>query len=239
MSSNPPFDKHEQLAAEYALGVLAGADRVRAQRLEAENPVFADRVQWWNDRLSPLLDDIAAVEPGPALWIRINAALDGEATSNVVPIERALKRWKQATAALSAIAAALLVVLVLPSRETAFPPPAIEAPAPMTASIAAEGATPSFTLAYSPADRGLTVMPAAVSPVAGHSHELWVIPEGGKPIALGVIDAARPSRMTMPVEMAPHMNGRSTLAVSAEPLGGSPTGQPTGPIIGSGKLAAV
>jgi anti-sigma-K factor RskA len=29
------------------------------------------------------------------------------------------------------------------------------------------------------------------------------------------------------------------LAVSLEPLGGSPTGQPTGPVIANGKLAAL
>ena len=249
MTSVPPFDKREQLAAEQALGVLDGADRTRAERLIADDAGFAARVEWWHERLAPLLDDIAAVSPSPELWVRINAALDnardgandgeGARATNVIPIERALRRWKGLATAFGAIAAALAVVLVLPDAQTPLPAPSAATPAPMTAAIAAAGATPSFTLAYSPADRSLTVIPAAVSPVAGHSHELWVIPQGGKPIALGVIDAAKPMRMTMPAAMAPHMTGTSTLAVSAEPLGGSPTGQPTGPVIGSGQLQTV
>lgn len=240
MTSSAPFDKREQLAAEQALGVLDGADRLRAERMMAEDGDFAARVIWWQERLSPLLDDIAAVAPGPQLWARINAALDAdtERPSNVVPIERALRRWKGVSATLGAIAAALAVVLILP--EPPVPAPVgVEAPAPMTASIAAEGAQPSFVLAYAPTDHSLTVMPAAVSPVAGHSHQLWLIPDGGKPISLGVIDASKPMRMAMPSAMAARMIGTATLAVSAEPLGGSTTGQPTGPVIGSGKLQAV
>ena len=31
----------------------------------------------------------------------------------------------------------------------------------------------------------------------------------------------------------------STLAISIEPAGGSPTGQPTGPVIANGKLASL
>jgi len=38
----------------------------------------------------------------------------------------------------------------------------------------------------------------------------------------------------------PHApNGDVTLAVSVEPTGGSPTGQPTGPVVYSGKLLSL
>ena len=241
MSSVPPIDERQQWAAEFALGVLEGADRASAARLASEDDAFAALVAQWHERLAPLLDEIAPAEPGPELWTRINAALDGagERSSNVVPIERALRRWQGIAAAMTAVAAALLLFVALPRPAPLTPSPAtVTRPAPMTAAIADKGAT-SFLVAWSPGERSLMVMPAAVRPVAKHSHELWLIPAGGKPISLGVISAARSQRIAMPAEMAAKLIGSATLAVSAEPEGGSPTGQPTGPVIGSGKLQTV
>jgi anti-sigma-K factor RskA len=43
-------------------------------------------------------------------------------------------------------------------------------------------------------------------------------------------------RMAVEEPMAPQIREGATLAVSLEPTGGSPTGQPTGPVIASGKL---
>ena len=244
MSSVPPVDERDQLAAEFALGVLERGERAQAERLVSEDSTFAALVEWWHERLAPLLDEIAPTEPGSELWARINAALDGSAApraSNVVSIERALRRWKGVAATMTAVAAALLLFVAIP-RPAPLAPPAPTArgaePAPMTAAIADRGAT-SFMVAWSPGDRSLMVMPATVSPVANHSHELWLIPAGGKPISLGVVNAAKPLRMTMPASMAAQLIGSATLAVSAEPEGGSPTGQPTGPVIGSGKLESV
>ena len=59
MSSVPPFDERSQLAAEYALGVLDGADRANAARLANEDDAFAALVAQWHERLAPFLDEIA------------------------------------------------------------------------------------------------------------------------------------------------------------------------------------
>ena len=245
MTDTVSLDERDALAAELALGVLDGDARAEAVALAAREDAFAAAVAAWHERLAPLLDEIAAVEPGPALWNRINAALDasGERADNVVSIERALRRWKGIAATMGAIAAALLVVVALPRPTPIAPiaptPVVIQQASTMTAAIAAEGGAKSFLVSWSPTDHSLMVLPAAVSPVAHHSHQLWLIPVGGKPISLGVISADRPARIAMPAEMAARIDGTATLAVSAEPEGGSPTGQPTGPVIGSGKLQTV
>ena len=242
MTDTVPLDERDALAAELALGVLDGEARAEAVALAKRDDGFAAAVAAWYERLAPLLDEIAAVEPGPALWTRINAALDasGERTDNVVSIERALKRWKGIAAAASAIAAALLVVVALPRPASIVPAPVVVQQATtMTAAIATEGGAKSFLLSWSPSDHSLMVMPADVHAVANHSHQLWLIPEGGAPISLGVISADHAARMAMPAQMAAKLIGSATLAVSAEPEGGSPTGQPTGPVIGSGKLQTV
>ena len=82
----------------------------------------------------------------------------------------------------------------------------------------------------------IAVVPAAYRPDATRVPELWLIPPGGKPLALGVLPSDRPTQIAIPATFADRARNDAGLAVSLEPPGGSPTGQPTGPVIGSGKL---
>jgi anti-sigma-K factor RskA len=43
----------------------------------------------------------------------------------------------------------------------------------------------------------------------------------------------------VPKDLLTQVNSNAVLAVSLEPPGGSPTGQPTGPVIANGKLASL
>jgi len=45
--------------------------------------------------------------------------------------------------------------------------------------------------------------------------------------------------LTLPPDLAVFAKNNAVLAVSLEPLGGSPTGQPTGPVIATGKLTSL
>ena len=65
--------------------------------------------------------------------------------------------------------------------------------------------------------------------------ELWLIPAGGKPHPLGLLRADH-TVIIIPHDLVPHTTRNAVLAVSLEPQGGSPTGQPTGPVIATGKL---
>jgi anti-sigma-K factor RskA len=62
---------------------------------------------------------------------------------------------------------------------------------------------------------------------------LWLIAEGGAPVSLGLLEPQGPSRITVPDDLRPVLAG-ATLAVSDEPPGGSPTGQPTGAVLAAG-----
>jgi anti-sigma-K factor RskA len=61
-------------------------------------------------------------------------------------------------------------------------------------------------------------------PDAQHVPALWLIPAGDKPHSLGVVDAAKPITVRIPVALRRAINPASIVAVSAEPAGGSPTG---------------
>ena len=50
-------------------------DLSAGRRLQAAEPAFAAEVVAWEERLVPLFNEIAPVEPGPELWGRIERAI--------------------------------------------------------------------------------------------------------------------------------------------------------------------
>jgi len=95
---------------------------------------------------------------------------------------------------------------------------------------------PNFIAAIGADGRSLTIVPAALLTTDKRSMELWLIPQGGKPASLGLISAGQPVQLNLPPELLKHVGTGATLAVSLEPPGGSPTGQPTGEVIAHGNL---
>src|SRR5262249_19710541 len=71
------FSADELRAAEYALGVLAGAERDAAARRVARDRAFAALVAAWEERLAPWVAEIREVAPPPQVWERIAAQLPG------------------------------------------------------------------------------------------------------------------------------------------------------------------
>jgi anti-sigma-K factor RskA len=66
---------------------------------------------------------------------------------------------------------------------------------------------------------------------AGSDYELWALPKGAAPVSLGVLPAAGASTRTLTVMQKQALARSIQVAVSIEPLGGSPTGQPTGTVL--------
>jgi len=67
--------------------------------------------------------------------------------------------------------------------------------------------------------------------VPGSDYELWALPKGAAPVSLGILPAAGASSRTLTLMQKQALALSSQVAVSIEPLGGSPTGQPTGTIV--------
>jgi anti-sigma-K factor RskA len=64
------------------------------------------------------------------------------------------------------------------------------------------------------------------------SYELWMLPDNGTaPVSLGLIAGTRQTTVQLSAAALAVLAGASTLAVSVEPAGGSPTGEPTEPVI--------
>jgi anti-sigma-K factor RskA len=213
------------LAAEYALGVLAGTERAAAEQRVAREPAFAGLVTDWEQRLAPWAAEIAEVAPPPQLWDRIAGALPAQTQAG--GLWQSIAFWRGLTFAAGALAAACLAALIYLGPFTRQQP--------LVAAI--EGGGHRHFVATIDTRRGtVAVVPAAFSADATRVPELWLVPPDGKPRAVGLLRADQTVTLTLPPELAALAKDDAVLAVSLEPPGGSTTGLPTGPVIATGKL---
>lgn len=229
--------ERDELAAEFALGVLDGEALARARSLVTLDPEFRANIARWSGRLAPLLDDVAPIAPPAHTWPNIDAALGGLAKpDNVVYLNRRVNLWRGIAVGATALAASLAIVLVTQPPQSLAPPVAVAAQPPLSAMLGDDQRDLKLMASYDPASRRLMVAAASdLSADAGHAHELWMIPADGKPRSLGTMPGPK-MRAQLPMAMAKEFREGVTLALSVEPMGGSPTGLPTGPVIASGKL---
>lgn len=208
-----PDEEDDLLAAEYVLGVLDIADRGAFEARLRADPRLRSSVARWEARLLPMTDEITRMAPSTDLLLRIEARLFPQPANK--PWYSGIWTW-----AGSAIAATLVVAYFFAAAPEAV----------LRAQLAANQSQVSYIVQVSADQISLTLNGPAPGPT--QSHELWLI-EGDKPaVSLGVIGAAP---LSLNRKLAPGM----ILAVSLEPLGGSPTRSPTGPVISLGPLEAI
>lgn len=221
-------------AAEHALGVTSAEMRALAEVRRAREPAFDHAVAAWEERLAPLADAIAPMEPRRRVWPRVARSVGQRGGLHSVGF------WRGATAASLALAAASVLLIVIPAPE---PPPtepaSAPAPAPVLTGLIAPkpGETgPTVVATVDEARNELIFTAANVTTAADKSAELWVIPAGQKPVSLGVITAGQERRMPLPASLTGASQATAVLAITLEQAGGSPTGDPQGPVIATGGL---
>ena len=197
----------------------------------------ATAVALWQRRLMPLTDTIGDVTPAPYVWARIHDALELESPTKVTPrkgLWNNLQLWHWLGIGASAVAVALLVVVLLPR-----PTPTVVNAGYMASTIQQDNGTTGWTATMDLQHARMVVVPA--TPVAfdqGRAPELWLIPAGGKPISVGMIARDKPTTLALDPALLAQLGPTAALAVSVEPIGGSPTGQPTGAVIAKGAIGA-
>jgi anti-sigma-K factor RskA len=218
----------ELLAAEYALGVLAGAERRAAEQRFAADRAFARLVTAWEQRLAPWAAEIPDVSPSPQVWDRIANALPAQTQSG--GLWQSLTFWRGLSFAAGALAAVCLAGVIYLGM--------LAPQQPLVATI--EGGGHRHFIATIDTKRGtVAVVPAAFSADATRVPELWLIPSDGKPRPVGLLRADQTVTLALPAELAALAKSDAVLAVSLEPPGGSTTGLPTGPVIATGKLTSL
>jgi anti-sigma-K factor RskA len=214
-------------AAELALGLLTGEERALALRRMLSDPAFARDVERWRMEFAALFARMPEVSPPPEVEERVIALLDGKATARP-------GYWRPLAIASSLVAASLLGLLVVRPDPVAPPPVIASAPAPMVAAFMVEGIKTPLVATYD-STHGRLSMPGPMPIPAGKSAQLWAIVGTGAPQPLGLFHEAG-DRVEAEARSPTPMKPGTTLAISLEPIGGSPTGLPTGPVVASATL---
>jgi anti-sigma-K factor RskA len=226
-------ERLDRLAAEFALGTSPARVRRRLSRIAQRDHVVAEALAEWYRRLAPLAEPMPGVTPPPRVWARIASRLGLDSRPATVPPPTPW--WGRLGFWRGLAAASLVVAVALGVSELGRPPAPVTAP--IVVVLAGADARPALIATAARSDRHLTLKPLGNTlPAAGRVFELWALPQGGAPKSLGVIPSGTVVQVPLTAPADESLTNIPTLAVSLEPPGGSPTGQPTGPVLYSGAI---
>ena len=215
------------LAAEYALGTLRGRARNRFERMMASDRELQETVERWHAAFMPLTDRVAPVKPPSRVWHTIEARLAPRSAA-------ASSGWRPFALVAGGVASVLLAFFVwtggsfAPAAQTKF-----------VAVLMAPDSAPRMVVSMDDRDMVKVHMVKPWKNPDGMGLELWVMPKDGKPHSLGMVKNEMGETMIHIAATDPRLKDAAMLAISMEPMAGSPTGLPTGPVLCSGPIAVV
>jgi anti-sigma-K factor RskA len=223
------------VAAEYVLGVLPDKKRNEISRRIETDRTFAMLVIAWEEYLSSLNNGYGEAKPPAGVWKSLEARLftgTVSAGASSPSIWQSLAFWRAVSLSSIAVGAVLAAFILTGLPQTATGPE-------LVASLSAEGSDAGF-VAVTGSGGSIRVTRTGSDAPSDSSHELWVIVGESAPVSLGVLaNDTTTTTTTLPADLAKLPDGALTLAVTLEPLGGSPTGVATGPVIAAGLLKKI
>jgi anti-sigma-K factor RskA len=226
--------RDEIISGEYVLGVLSEADRKRVEARIASDPKFAMQVRRWQENLADFNDDYEDVKPPAAVYRKVETRLFGAEAARPTGLARwwnSVGLWRGLT-----VAAALVAVYFGVAGHIAIP--GLNAPEPpLVAQLNGQNSPFNLVATYDYSTGRLSVVPAALKQEQPKSLEVWVIEDGKAPMSVGVLPDSGRGDIVIASALRDNFRAGRTIAITVEPLGGSPTGKPTGPIVAAGKAA--
>lgn len=224
--------RDEVLAGEYVLGVLSLQDRKIVEERMRRDRQFAAIVSRWEVNLSGFNDEYGTAAPSRETFKQIEARLFADAET--MPrfshgIWNSAVFWRSLTFASLAVT---LGVIAFASGLVPQPPAA----RPLVADLSGQNNQVNLAASYEIQSGRLKIVPVAAGKPEEKSLELWLVPGSGTPRSLGIFQPGMAGELVIPTDMRSQISDGATLAVSLEPFGGSPTHQPTGPVIASGSV---
>ena len=232
-----PLDPTDELAAAYVLGTLSAAGRREVQERLPTDAALREAVDGWEGRLLPLTALVDAVEPSPALWMRIENTIAPAAPRAPAHPGGRVSPWRnwwsslgfwRAVAATGFVAAS--VVALLPSIGLFAP----AAPQYMVVLVAPNGTAPGWVVQTSGSDT-LRLVPLGTTAVPEQrSLQFWTkADDWNAPVSLGLVEPGQP--LEVKLDKLPPLVPNQLFEITLEPYKGSPTGRPTGPILYIGR----
>lgn len=220
----------DKLAGEYVLGTLRGLARKRFERLAADDATIRLHIREWEERLMALSNSLPDVEPPARVWRAIEARIRAEAKRQP-QATRWLNWWRPLALGMAGISAALMVYIGAGITPTA---PARDS---YIVVLNSDKMKPVMLAKADALTGEIQIRVLASQTLASDKAlELWGLPKAGKPRSYGLLPASGVVKLKFDKPVDQVLQDIAALAVSLEPQGGSPTGQPTGPVLYSGEL---
>ncbi|UYQ71809.1 anti-sigma factor [Pelagibacterium flavum] len=227
-------DEERRVAvAEYVLGLTSAQSRAAMARAIESRPDLAAEVAYWEHRFSAFNEDYVPTTPSAGLLNKIEQRLFADVAAKT-PWYNSLLLWRS----LAGVAAAVAVLsvglnLLLPTVETPLDT------TQLVAAMQTVDSDVSFIARYDAGTGALRVSGTGSPAGAGNDYELWFIEGDNAPISMGVIDVAEAQTIAVDETLRGRLAQGITLAVTREVEGGSPTGDPQGPVVAAGPIAAI
>lgn len=230
--NGPERGGDEILAAEYVVGVLPADERQAASRRIDNEAAFARLVDQWEVHLAPMASAYQPVEPPdtvkPAIDRRLFTGGAG-AVASTGGLWASLAFWRGLT---TAAIAAMVIYAAVPFIN----PPAETPQMRLVASLAADNSDVRYLAVYDAAHGEVALSHVSGERASDRDFELWMIEGQNPPVSMGVVPVGATSHIVITPEIREKLASGAVLAISLEPTGGSPTGQPTGPVVAAGDL---
>ena len=210
------------LSAEYVLRLMDAEMEREFERRLLNEPALRAEVQQWEAQFATLTDSVPEASPAASVRASVLAQVSG-------PVGTPDPWWKRgfgwiAIPSALAVAVAAFVLISPVVRGPTFDPI-------LHATLLTADGSLQVEAGYSPEGMQFKILRPVGDPAPGRTLEAWVIgPDGEGPVSLGVLPDARETTFEISQEIVDLLDG-GTFAVSDEPLGGSPTGAPTGDIL--------
>lgn len=232
----------EPLAQRYVSGVMSYRARRRFQEILKNNPTAMDAVLAWEELLAPMALCLKPVRPSELVWQRIAREIGAGKSAT------AERRARPMLAAAMVLLFAGFLFTVNGWWQAANKPPekiveriveVITQPVPESAIVSVMGVAeePLWVARIYPRAKQLQI--AVNTPPEEHTdkdYELWTLTSDGTPVSLGLLPKTGTTTVALNDQRLAAIADSAMLAVSLEPLGGSPEAVPTGPVMYTAQL---
>lgn len=226
----PPYD--DATIAEYAIGVLPHTERLVFQKALETDLALQERLRNWEEQLSGQAESFEPAPAPEAIFSSAQERLFGQEKQTTGLLSK-LKNWR--LPALASAVAVLLIGLFVwndarlnDGSDTMY-----------LADITNQTYEIQIIGIFDPETSEFRLRRLAGVAAANRDFELWLIDGDMPPVSLGVMPS---DQITNVVKIRPELSDallRGLFAISDEPKGGSPTGQPTGAVLATGKIIKV
>ncbi|AZG73924.1 anti-sigma factor domain-containing protein [Shewanella livingstonensis] len=215
----------DALAAEYVLGTLRGQARRRFQKLMMQIPSLRESTWLWEQHLHGMNQLLTPIKPDDRVWKNISLTLgfvdnitQTPETSNVVPMATRNRAWK-GLASMATAAAIVMAVMVVSNQP-------VPVAAPQQVAVVQSAQAKALWLIEVTANTIEVRSTSNLKPLENKDYELWMVAKGVEnPISLGLLPKS--GKLSLVKNSQFDDVDIIALAVSLEPLNGSPNGIPT------------